>query len=171
MLDADQKNLPSIIFTALMLPDYAQNQDLADRLTLLRLSDVDDLEEVLRAREQQTEEGLGSSKYRQKATNPAPAATTKHVCAVQIRTVESESESGSDGSDGSDSDGDNHRRIYLAAEQDVTTKVESGMEKVEQVPITHKSTDQAPPDHRSRIQSGDPIGTVVRTVGLRNIQI
>ncbi|POM78943.1 Reverse transcriptase [Phytophthora palmivora] len=28
------------------------------------------------------------------------------------------------------------------------------MEKVEQVPITHKSTDQAPPDHTSRIQSG-----------------
>ncbi|POM61647.1 LOW QUALITY PROTEIN: hypothetical protein PHPALM_29312 [Phytophthora palmivora] len=28
------------------------------------------------------------------------------------------------------------------------------MEKVEQVPITHKSTDQNPPDHRSRIQSG-----------------
>ncbi|POM60866.1 hypothetical protein PHPALM_30221, partial [Phytophthora palmivora] len=114
-----------------------EDQDLADRLTLLRLSDADDLEE-----------------YQQKATNPAPAATTKHVRAVQIRTVESESESGSDGSYGSDSDGDNHRRIYLAAEQEVTTKAESGMEKVEQVPITHKSTDQAPPDHRSRIQSG-----------------
>ncbi|POM61332.1 hypothetical protein PHPALM_29670, partial [Phytophthora palmivora] len=28
------------------------------------------------------------------------------------------------------------------------------MEKVEQVSITHKSTDQAPPDHRSRIQGG-----------------
>ncbi|POM80573.1 Hypothetical protein PHPALM_1570 [Phytophthora palmivora] len=116
------------------------------------------LEEVLRASERaksrQKKAALGSSKYRQKATNPVPAATTKHVRAVQIRTVESESESGSDGSDGSDSDGDNHRRIYLAAEQDATTKAESGMEKVEQVPIIHKSTDQAPPDHRSRIQSG-----------------
>ncbi|POM58571.1 Hypothetical protein PHPALM_36761 [Phytophthora palmivora] len=28
------------------------------------------------------------------------------------------------------------------------------MEKVEQVPTTHKSTDQTPPDHRYRIQSG-----------------
>ncbi|POM62559.1 LOW QUALITY PROTEIN: hypothetical protein PHPALM_28275 [Phytophthora palmivora] len=132
-----------------------EDQDLADRLTLLRLSDADDLEEVLRARERaksrQKKAAFGSSKYRQKATNPAPAATTKHVRAVQIRTVESESESGSDGSD---SDGDNHRRIYLAAKQDVIPKAESGMEKVEQVPITPKSTDQAPPDHRSRIQSG-----------------
>ncbi|POM70406.1 Hypothetical protein PHPALM_13161 [Phytophthora palmivora] len=138
--------------------DTLEDQDLADRLTLLRLSDADDLEEVLRARERaksrQKKAAFGSSKYRQKATNPAPAATTKHVRAVQIRTVESESESGSDGSDGSDSDGDNHRLIYLAAEQDVTPKVESGMEKVEQVPITHKSTDPAPLDHRSRIQSG-----------------
>ncbi|POM76997.1 LOW QUALITY PROTEIN: Hypothetical protein PHPALM_5693, partial [Phytophthora palmivora] len=33
-------------------------------------------------------------------------------------------------------------------------KMEPGMEKVEQVPITHKSTDQTPPDHRSRTQSG-----------------
>ncbi|POM61279.1 LOW QUALITY PROTEIN: hypothetical protein PHPALM_29726, partial [Phytophthora palmivora] len=129
-----------------------EDQDLADRLTLLRLSDADDLEEVLRARERaksrQKEAAFGSSKYRQKATNPAPAATTKHVRAVQIRTVESESESGSDGSDGSDSDGDN------PAEQDVIPKAESGMEKVEQVPITHKSTGQTPPDHRSRIHSG-----------------
>ncbi|POM63045.1 hypothetical protein PHPALM_27726, partial [Phytophthora palmivora] len=77
-----------------------EDQDLADRLTLLRLSDADDLEEVLRAREH------------------------------------------------------NHRRIYLAAEQEVIPKAESGMEKVEQVPITHKSTDQTQPDHRSRIQSG-----------------
>ncbi|POM64368.1 Hypothetical protein PHPALM_20106 [Phytophthora palmivora] len=135
-----------------------EDQDLADRLTLLRLSDADDLEEVLRARERaksrQKKAAFGSSKYRQKATNPAPAATTKHVRAVQIRSVEYESESGSDGSDGSDSDRDNHRRIYLAAEHDVTPKMETGMEKIEQVPITHKSTDQAPPDHRSRIQSG-----------------
>ncbi|POM66536.1 Hypothetical protein PHPALM_17585 [Phytophthora palmivora] len=135
-----------------------EDQDLADRLTLLRLFDADDLGEVLRARERaksrQKKAALGSSKYRQKAANPAPAATTKHVRAAQIRNVEFESESGSDGSDGSDSDGDNLRRIYLAAEQDAIPNVESGMEKVEQVPITHKSMDQAPPDHRSRIQSG-----------------
>ncbi|POM72921.1 LOW QUALITY PROTEIN: Eukaryotic/viral aspartic protease, active site, partial [Phytophthora palmivora] len=123
-----------------------EDQDLADRLTLLRLSDADDLEEVLRARElaksRQKKAAFGSSTYRQKVTNPAPAATTKHVRAVQIRTVES------------DSDGDNHRRMYLATEEDCIPKAESGMEKVEQVPITHKSTYQALPDHRSRIQSG-----------------
>ncbi|POM76615.1 Hypothetical protein PHPALM_6130 [Phytophthora palmivora] len=83
--------------------------------------------------------------------NTAPTATTKHVRAEQIRSVVSESESGSDGSD---SDGDNHRRIYLAADQDATPKAEPGMEKIEQVPITHKSTDQTPPDRRSWIQSG-----------------
>ncbi|POM61646.1 hypothetical protein PHPALM_29311 [Phytophthora palmivora] len=63
-----------------------EDQDLADRLTLLRLSDADYLEEVLRARERakssQKKAAFGSSKYRQKATNPAPAATTKHIRAV-----------------------------------------------------------------------------------------
>ncbi|POM65326.1 Hypothetical protein PHPALM_18976, partial [Phytophthora palmivora] len=91
-----------------------EDQDLADRLTLLRLSDADDLEEVLRARER--------AKSRQKKA----AFGSSNIMS----------------------------RIYLAAEQDVAPKVESGMEKVEQVPITHKSTDQASPDHRSRIQSG-----------------
>ncbi|POM61698.1 hypothetical protein PHPALM_29251 [Phytophthora palmivora] len=122
-----------------------EDQDLADRLTLLRLSDADDLEEVLRARERaksrQKKAAFGSSKYRQKATNPAPAATTKHVRASLDLSPDPT------GSDGSDSDGDIHRR-------DVIPKAESGMEKVEQVPIIHKSSDQAPPDQRSRIQSG-----------------
>ncbi|POM69474.1 Hypothetical protein PHPALM_14234 [Phytophthora palmivora] len=86
--------------------------------------------------------------YQQKATNPAPAATTKHVRAVQVRTVESESESGSDGSDGSDSDGDNHRRIYLAAEQDVATKVESG-----RASTNHPQVDGSGPT-RSQIPDG-----------------
>ncbi|POM58530.1 Hypothetical protein PHPALM_36810 [Phytophthora palmivora] len=171
MPDADRKNLPSIILPPICCRitrklkikygnakdrrehvdhyiETLEDQDLADRLTLLRLSDADDLEEVLRARER------AKSRQKKAAFGSTPAATTKHVRAVQIRSVESESESGSDGSDGSDSDGDNHRRIYLAAEQDVIPKAESGMEKVDQVLITHKSTDQTPPDHRSRIQNG-----------------
>ncbi|POM57357.1 Hypothetical protein PHPALM_38138 [Phytophthora palmivora] len=45
-----------------------EDQNLADRLTLLRLSDADDLEEVLRARERaksrQKKAAFGSSKYR-----------------------------------------------------------------------------------------------------------
>ncbi|KAE9268798.1 hypothetical protein PR003_g31325, partial [Phytophthora rubi] len=89
--------------------------DLADRLTLLRLNDVDDLEEVLRARDRakgrQKRSAFGS-KYRQKTSTPAPAAPAKRsVHAVQ----RSAPEPGSDtGSDGSDSEGD-LRRIYLAS--------------------------------------------------------
>ncbi|OWZ09712.1 hypothetical protein PHMEG_00017542 [Phytophthora megakarya] len=49
-----------------------EDQDLAERLTLLRLTDVDDLEEVLRARDcaknRQKKAAFGSSKYRQKPT-------------------------------------------------------------------------------------------------------
>ncbi|POM65152.1 LOW QUALITY PROTEIN: Hypothetical protein PHPALM_19184 [Phytophthora palmivora] len=122
-----------------------EDQELADRLTLIRLYDAYDL--ALRARgrakSRQKKAAFGSSKYRQKAANPAPAATTKHVRA-----------SGSDGSDGSDSDGDSHRRIDLATEPDITPKVESGMEKTDQVQTIHRSTDQATPDPRSRIQIG-----------------
>ncbi|POM71791.1 Hypothetical protein PHPALM_11589 [Phytophthora palmivora] len=85
------------------------DQDLADRLTLLWLSDADDLEEVLRARERvksrQKKPAFGSSKYRQKAANSARAATTKQVRAFQIRNSESESESRDNGSYGSDLDG------------------------------------------------------------------
>ncbi|POM81873.1 LOW QUALITY PROTEIN: Hypothetical protein PHPALM_105 [Phytophthora palmivora] len=80
-----------------------------------------------------------ASKYRQKAANPAPVATTKHVRA-SLNLSPDPTRMGTiiDGS----------------TWQDVTRKAESGMEKVEQVPITHKSTDQTPPEHRSRIQSG-----------------
>ncbi|POM62538.1 LOW QUALITY PROTEIN: hypothetical protein PHPALM_28301 [Phytophthora palmivora] len=179
MHDADQTNPLSIISTAWMSPDYLkikdvstkgrrehvdhyietlEDQDLADRLTLLRLSCADDLEEVLRSRERaksrRKKTAFGPSKYRQNAANPAPAVTTRHVRAIQIWNSEPESESGSDGSDVSYSNRDNHRRIYLAAEPDITPTTESGLEKTEQVPTIHKSTNQAPPDHRSRIQSG-----------------
>ncbi|KAE9265981.1 hypothetical protein PR003_g32280, partial [Phytophthora rubi] len=87
--------------------------ELADRLTLLRLSDADDLEEVLRAldraKSRQKKTTAGSSRYRQKAApSPAPAPSAKQVRAIQVQAPDSNS-------DGSDSDRDEHRRIYLAA--------------------------------------------------------
>ncbi|KAG6586703.1 uncharacterized protein IUM83_18116 [Phytophthora cinnamomi] len=67
------------------------DQDLADRLTLLRLPDADELEEVLRAldraKNRMKKSAFGSSKYRQKASaTPAPAVPAKHVRAVQIQS-------------------------------------------------------------------------------------
>ncbi|KAK1935350.1 hypothetical protein P3T76_010575 [Phytophthora citrophthora] len=94
--------------------------ELADRLTLLRLTDVGELEEVLRARERaksrQRKSAFGS-KYRQKAPAHAPAAPTRAVVrAIKVQDPSSESEEIS-GSDGSDSEGD-LRRIYLAATEE-----------------------------------------------------
>ncbi|EGZ14996.1 hypothetical protein PHYSODRAFT_333269 [Phytophthora sojae] len=91
------------------------DQDLADRLALLRLPDADELEEVLRALDQaknrQKKSAYGSRKYRQKApATPAPAAPAKYVRAIQIQP-DSGSESGS--SDGSDSECDEYRMIYF----------------------------------------------------------
>ncbi|OWY99521.1 LOW QUALITY PROTEIN: hypothetical protein PHMEG_00029463 [Phytophthora megakarya] len=91
-----------------------EDQDLAERLTLLRLADADDLEEA----------AFGSSKYRQKPTNSTPSAPAKQVRAIQIQHNDSGSDSESDGSGGSDSDVDNHRKIFFAANEDVTPKVE-----------------------------------------------
>ncbi|OWZ17067.1 Eukaryotic/viral aspartic protease [Phytophthora megakarya] len=93
---------------------------LADRLTLLRLADVDVLEEVLRARERaksrQRRSAFGS-KYRQKAPASAPAAPARvMVRAIQAQDPSSESERVS-GSDGSDSEGD-LRRIFLAVAEE-----------------------------------------------------
>ncbi|OWY94943.1 hypothetical protein PHMEG_00035189 [Phytophthora megakarya] len=85
-----------------------EDQDLAERLTLLRLTDADDLEEVLQARDRaknrQKKAAFGSSKYRQKPTNPTPSAQAKQVRAIQIQAKDSGSDSESDGSGGSDSD-------------------------------------------------------------------
>ncbi|OWY99265.1 Eukaryotic/viral aspartic protease, partial [Phytophthora megakarya] len=68
--------------------------ELADRLTLLRLADVDELEEVLRARERaknrQRRSAVGS-KYRQKAPASAPAAPVR----AMVRAGSGPSHSGS----------------------------------------------------------------------------
>ncbi|OWZ02717.1 hypothetical protein PHMEG_00025676, partial [Phytophthora megakarya] len=100
-----------------------EDQDIAERLTLLRLTDADDLEEVLRARDRaknrQKKFAFGSGKYRQKTTNTAPSSPAKQVRAIQIQANDSGSDSESDGSGGSDSDIGSHRRIFLAANEDV----------------------------------------------------
>ncbi|OWY93384.1 LOW QUALITY PROTEIN: hypothetical protein PHMEG_00037241, partial [Phytophthora megakarya] len=79
-----------------------EDQDLAERLTLLRLTDADDLEEVLRARDpaknRQKKAAFGSSKYRQKPTNSTPSAPAKQIRAIQIQAVDPGSDSESDGS-------------------------------------------------------------------------
>ncbi|OWZ02760.1 LOW QUALITY PROTEIN: hypothetical protein PHMEG_00025625 [Phytophthora megakarya] len=89
--------------------------ELADRLALLRLADVDELEEVLRARERaksrQRRSAFGS-KFRQKVPTGAPTAPARAaVRAIQTHDPSSESE-GVSGSHGSDSEGD-LRRIFL----------------------------------------------------------
>ncbi|GMF47055.1 unnamed protein product [Phytophthora fragariaefolia] len=97
------------------------DQELSDRLTLLRPPGVNELEEVLRALDRakthQKKAAFGSSKYRQKDPNtPAPTAPTKHMRSIQIQAVDPGSDSGSDRSDGSDEG--HHRRIYLAGSGD-----------------------------------------------------
>ncbi|OWZ13698.1 hypothetical protein PHMEG_00012925 [Phytophthora megakarya] len=103
-----------------------EDQDLAERLTLLRLTDADDLVEVLRARDRaknrQQKAAFGSSKYRQKSTNFTPSAPAKQVRTIQIQANDSGCDSESDRSGGSDSDVDSHRKIFLAASEEVTRK-------------------------------------------------
>ncbi|OWZ00831.1 hypothetical protein PHMEG_00027897 [Phytophthora megakarya] len=101
-----------------------EDQDLAEGLTLLRLTDADDLEEVLRARDRAKNRNKGRVRIQQKPTNSTPSAPAKQVRAIQIQADDSGSDSESDGSGGSDSDIDSHRRIFLAASEDATLKVE-----------------------------------------------
>ncbi|ETI30280.1 hypothetical protein F443_22599, partial [Phytophthora nicotianae P1569] len=76
------------------------DRDLADQLALLRISDVDALEEVLRARQRAKNRlgraHVGSSKYRQKATSSdaTKSAPTRKVQAV-LTTNQPESDSDS----------------------------------------------------------------------------
>ncbi|KAE9084202.1 hypothetical protein PF010_g20931 [Phytophthora fragariae] len=128
--------------------------ELADRLTLLRLSDADDLEEVLRAldgaKSRQKKSTAGSSRYRQKAaSSPAPAASAKQVRAIQIQAPDSESDSNSDGSD---SDRDEHRRIYLAASDEQPPPAE-GPKTLDREQAERRTPDPQPGDPRSRYQA------------------
>ncbi|OWY98632.1 hypothetical protein PHMEG_00030557 [Phytophthora megakarya] len=92
-----------------------EGQDLAERLTLLRVTDVDNLEEVIRARDRaknrQKKAVFGSGKYRQKIIHTTPLfQRNKCVQSRSKRTTES------------DSDIDSHRRTFLAANEAVTPK-------------------------------------------------
>ncbi|OWY96645.1 hypothetical protein PHMEG_00033040, partial [Phytophthora megakarya] len=93
------------------------DRDLADQLALLRLTDADDLEENLRARQRakarQGKAHAGSNKFRQKSTPENQSAPTKNARAVRaIQKAEDSSESESDAS-GSEQE-DECRRVYLA---------------------------------------------------------
>ncbi|OWY91878.1 hypothetical protein PHMEG_00039353, partial [Phytophthora megakarya] len=77
------------------------DRDLADQLALLRLTDAEDLEETLRARQRakarQGKTHAGSNKFRQKAAPDPPSAFSKNARAVRwIRVAEDSSESESD---------------------------------------------------------------------------
>ncbi|GMG16447.1 unnamed protein product [Phytophthora fragariaefolia] len=107
------------------------DQELSNRLTLLRLPDTDELEEVLRA--------LERARTRQKS--------------VRIQAASSESDSGSDGSDESDSDEDHHRQIFLAA---VGDQADRPTKEPNREPIFSLQPDQAPHDHRSKNPADGP---------------
>ncbi|OWY90672.1 hypothetical protein PHMEG_00041097 [Phytophthora megakarya] len=129
-----------------------EDQDLAERLTPLQLTDADDLEEVVRARDRaknrQKKAAFGSSKYRQKPTNSTPSAPANQVRAIQTQANDSGSDSESDVSGGSDSDVDNHRKIVLAANEDVTPKVEKESMSLDPRP---PERDQSHQDHNLKI--------------------
>nr|KAE8926447.1 hypothetical protein PF009_g23361 [Phytophthora fragariae] len=128
--------------------------ELPDKLTLLRLSDADDLEEVLwaldRAKSRQKKTTAGSSRYRQKAApSPAPAASAKQVRAIQIQAPDSESDSNSDRSD---SDRNEHRRIYLAASDEGPPPGEEP-ETLDREQSDRRAPDPLPGDPRARYQT------------------
>ncbi|OWZ18533.1 hypothetical protein PHMEG_0007363 [Phytophthora megakarya] len=85
-------------------------------------------QEVFRARDRaknrQRKTAFGSSNYRQKPTNPAPSAPAKTLRAIQIQANDSGSDCVSDRSGGSDFDINSHLKIFVAANEDVTPKVE-----------------------------------------------
>jgi hypothetical protein len=97
--------------------DTLGDPDLADQLAMLRLSDADRLEDVLRARERakaRQKKSTGSSKYQSRPSPSPPTALTRAVHAIQ--TVEARSEYRSD-SEGSGSEGE-LARAYAAAVSD-----------------------------------------------------
>ena len=118
------------------------DRELADQLTLLRISDADDLEEVLLARQRaKTCQGrvlFGSNKFRQKAPAPPDRDHTKNqprrpIQVIQATSgIESEQESSSSGSEG---EGD-IRRAYAAV-----TKPHTGRARAINGPRDHQDPD------------------------------
>ncbi|GMF21635.1 unnamed protein product [Phytophthora fragariaefolia] len=126
------------------------DHELADRLTLLRLPDADELNEVLRAldraKNRQKKSAFGSHKFQQKApADPAPAAAAKTVRAIQIQAPDS-------GSDRSDSHRDEHRRLYTAVNQDNARSAGEEPNGQARSQPDRPQHDRMNRDHRSRIQ-------------------
>ncbi|KAG2994699.1 hypothetical protein PC121_g21046 [Phytophthora cactorum] len=133
--------------------------DLADRLTLLRLPDADELEEVLRAldraKHRHKKAVAGSNKFRQRA--PPPMAPARRVQKIQAADSGTES-----GSEESDSDPDSHPRICLAAGEDRASKGVDDQKRAEPSQRDRRLVDPAVGDrgaYRSRNHQGatDPI--------------
>ncbi|GMF34495.1 unnamed protein product [Phytophthora fragariaefolia] len=132
------------------------DQELTDRLTLLRLPEADELEEVLRAldraKNRQKKSAFGSSRCRRKApANPAPAAAAKHLRPIQIQAPDSGSDDS--GSERSDSDCDEHRWIYTVANQDNARSAGEEPTGLDRSQPDCPKHDQMTHDHRSRIQN------------------
>ena len=128
------------------------DRELADQLTLLRISDADDLEEVLRARQRaKTRQGrvlFGSNKFRQKAPVLPDRDHTKNQPRrpLQVLRTTSESESEQESSS-SGSEGENDlRRTYVAA-----TKAHTGRDRNADEPRDHQDLD---PDRGRRTSEG-----------------
>ncbi|KAG3098088.1 hypothetical protein PI125_g15472 [Phytophthora idaei] len=133
--------------------------DLADRLTLLRLPDADEREEVLRAldraKHRHKKSVAGSNKFCQRA--PAPMAPASRARKVQV------ADSGTEpGSDGPDSDPDSHPRICLATGEDRASKGVDDQKRAEPSQIDRRLVDLAAGDrgaYRSRghQDAADPV--------------
>ncbi|KAG4045531.1 hypothetical protein PC123_g19065 [Phytophthora cactorum] len=133
--------------------------ELADRLTLLRLLDAEELEEVLRAldraKQRHKKAVAGSNKFRQRSRAPmAPAR-----CAQKIQVANSGTESGLEESD---SDPDGYPRIYLATGVDRASKGVDDQKRAEPSQRDRRLVDPAAGDrgaYRSRDHqdAADPV--------------
>ncbi|KAG3117052.1 hypothetical protein PI125_g4073 [Phytophthora idaei] len=96
-----------------------RDPDMADRLTLFRLPNTDEREEVLqapdRAKHRHKKAVAGSNKFRQRA--PSAIAPARRAQKTQVADSGTES-----GSDGSDSDPDSRPRNCLATGEDRASK-------------------------------------------------
>ncbi|OWZ07353.1 LOW QUALITY PROTEIN: hypothetical protein PHMEG_00020262 [Phytophthora megakarya] len=117
-----------------------EDQDLTERLTLRNVSRSG-------SRKESSKESGISIQQRQKPTNTAPPAPAKQVRAIQIQAGDSGSDSGSDESGGSDSDIASHRMIFLAANEDISPKVEKESTNLDR---RLSDRDQGHDDHNSK---------------------
>ncbi|KAE8885050.1 hypothetical protein PF005_g10322 [Phytophthora fragariae] len=159
--------------------------DRADQLTLLRLGDADQLEDVLRARERaksRQKKSTVPSKYRPKPSAPAPPAD--HTRAVRtIQVAETRSEYGSDPED-SRSDGEHtwrlraicHRRLRLwirrthkTLDAQATPREIAGRRNTDRVSTGTASSAVRTADRTDTRISGVGSGSIARSVASEGI--